>query len=200
VIPPETPPPVAPPAADPPPAPDRNPDKAARVVRVRKRGNRLAPPADPIEAARPLPGLPSSVMVVERRAAQSAPPPPPAARAIPPPAPTTVDLDKATVSVSAVSTTSGIPGSNIRAAVSRLPLARCYREALRTRGSPAPGTAILQLRIDGSGYVASAQLQDAQFLPAMRGCIEQAARALRVRDVDTGEASAVVTLRFESVP
>jgi hypothetical protein len=104
------------------------------------------------------------------------------------------------VSVTAVATASGIPGSNVRAAVSRLPLARCYREALRTRGSPAPGTATLQLKIDASGYVTSAVLQDAQFLPAMRGCVEQAARSVRVRDVDTGEASAAVTLSFVSVP
>jgi serine/threonine protein kinase len=118
----------------------------------------------------------------------------------PPPRPATVDLDSAGVSVGAVSTASGIPGSNVRAAVNRLPLARCYRDALRGRGAPAPGTANLLLKMDASGYVTSAVLEGADFLPAMRGCIEQAARSLRVRDVDTGEASATVTLSFVSRP
>jgi outer membrane biosynthesis protein TonB len=147
--------------------------------------------------------LPASVMLVDHpAAADPAPVPPPVTSrpAAPPSRPTTVDLERATVSVSAVATSSGIPGSNIRAAINRLPLVRCYREALRARGSPAPGTATLELKLDASGYVSSARLQDAQFLPALRGCVEQAARGLRVRDVDTGEASAAVTLSFVSVP
>jgi hypothetical protein len=34
----------------------------------------------------------------------------------------------------------------------------------------------------------------------MKGCIEQAARVVRVKDVDTGEATADVTLSFVSAP
>jgi hypothetical protein len=124
--------------------------------------------------------------------------PPPRAPA--PPPPTTVDLERAQVSVTAVSTTSGIPGSNVRTAVARAPLLRCYREALRSRGTPASGTATLELKMDPSGYVTSAVLQGGGFLPGMRGCVEQAARVLRVKDVDTGEASATVTVTFSSSP
>jgi serine/threonine protein kinase len=119
----------------------------------------------------------------------------------PPSAP--LDLDRAGVAVTAVATTSGIPGSNIRAAMSRVPFLRCYRDGLRAHGARAAGTANLRLDIDVSGYVTSATLQDAPFLPAMpamKGCIETAARAARIRDVDTGDATAVVTLTFVAPP
>jgi hypothetical protein len=192
--------PAPPAAAAPPPAADRPRAKGTRTVRGHS--SKRAPVAAGTDE--PLPPSPATVVEVERQAAPAAPvpvaapspaPPPP-----PPPRPTTVDVEHASVSVASVSITSGIPGANVRAAVARLPLARCYREALRDRGSPAPGTATLQLSIDASGYVTSAVLRDAQFLPALRGCIEQAARSLRVRDVDTGEATATVTLSFVSTP
>jgi serine/threonine protein kinase len=116
-----------------------------------------------------------------------------------PPAPA-LNLDHAGVAVTGVTTTSAIPGSSIRAALSRAPFLHCYRDALRVRGSAAAGTADLHLRIDVMGYVTAAVLQDAQFLPSMKGCIEQAARAVRVKDVDTGDATAVVTLTFLVAP
>ena len=116
-----------------------------------------------------------------------------------------VDIGRATVSVTGVATASGIPGSNIRAAVSRIPILGCYRDGLRVLGAPAPGTATLRLHIDVAGYVTDATLQDSgfapgRFPPGMKGCIEQAARAVRVKDVDTGEATADVTLTFVSGP
>jgi hypothetical protein len=110
------------------------------------------------------------------------------------------DVDRARVSITGVNTSSGIPGSNIRAAMNRLPLARCYRDALHAAGAPASGTATLHLKMDVSGYVTAADLADAGFLPGVRGCIEQAARSMRIKDVDTGEASAVVTLSFACAP
>jgi hypothetical protein len=102
----------------------------------------------------------------------------------------------ATVSITGVSTTNAIPAASIRAALARVPLLRCYRDALRARGAAAAGTATLSLHIDATGYVTGASLRDAQFLPSMKSCIEQAARVVRVRDVDTGEGTADVTLSF----
>ena len=111
-----------------------------------------------------------------------------------------VDIDRASVSIAAVTTTSAVPGSNVRAAISRAPVLACYRSALRDRGTGASGRATLHLNLDSAGYVTAAALLNAQFLPAMAGCVERAARGVKIKDVDTGEASADVTLTFVSVP
>jgi hypothetical protein len=94
-----------------------------------------------------------------------------------------------------VTSTSAIPGSNIRAALARVPLRHCYQESLRGLRAAATTTATLQLRIDVSGYVTRATLEG-ELPAATKACIEKAARAARVRDVDTGEATAAITLRF----
>ena len=119
--------------------------------------------------------------------------PPPA----PPPPP---DLNRASVSIAAISSTSAIPSSNIRAALSRAPMVHCYREALRAAGRSAGGTAVLHMKIDIAGYVTSAELEGAQFLPGVKACVEKAARVARVKDVDTGEATADITLNFTCTP
>jgi hypothetical protein len=103
------------------------------------------------------------------------------------------------VSISGVTTTSAIPGSNVRAAFGRAPLARCYRDALRG-GAATSGTATLHLRIDATGYVTGASLRGDGVTPALAGCIEKAATAIRIKDVDTGDATADVTLRFVATP
>jgi hypothetical protein len=77
---------------------------------------------------------------------------------------------------------------------------RCYRDALQASGAAAGGTARLHLEIDVTGHVVAADLQDAQFLPSMKGCLELAAKLIRVKDVDTGGATAVATLSFSYLP
>jgi serine/threonine protein kinase len=114
------------------------------------------------------------------------------------PIPARVDIDSARVSITGIVTTSAIVGSNVRAAMNRIPVLRCYREALRDRGTVAAGTATLHLNIDSAGYVTAATLLDAKFLPGIKACIERVARAAKIKDVDTGEATADVTLNFVS--
>jgi len=87
----------------------------------------------------------------------------------------------------------------VRSALGRLPLVRCYRDALRA-GGLASGTATLHLRIDGGGYVTGAALQGAGITPALKGCLEKAATGVRIKDVDTGEATADVTVSFVAAP
>jgi eukaryotic-like serine/threonine-protein kinase len=123
------------------------------------------------------------------------------AAASPPPVPAApLDLSRASVSITAISSTSAIPGSNIRAALSRAPLLHCYRDALRAAGAAASGTAILHMKIDIVGYVTATELQGAHFLPGVKACVEKATRGARVKDVDTGEASADITLSFACTP
>jgi serine/threonine-protein kinase len=118
----------------------------------------------------------------------------------PPVAPAPLDLGHASVSIASITSTSAIPSSNIRAALSRSPLVRCYREALHAAGAAATGTAVLHLKIDIAGYVTSTELEGAQFLPGVKSCVERSTRGVRVKDVDTGEATADVTLTFACPP
>jgi serine/threonine protein kinase len=118
----------------------------------------------------------------------------------PPVAPAPPDLGHASVSITAITSTSAIPSANIRAALSRSPLVRCYREALHAAGAAATGTAVLHLKIDIAGYVTSTELEGAQFLPGVKPCVEKATRGVRVKDVDTGDATADVTLTFACPP
>ena len=118
----------------------------------------------------------------------------------PPIAPAPLDLGHASVSIASITSTSAIAGANIRAALSRSPLVRCYREALHGAGAAATGTAVLHLKIDIAGYVTSTELEGAQFLPGVKSCVEKATRGVRVKDVDTGEATADVTLTFACPP
>jgi serine/threonine-protein kinase len=137
-------------------------------------------------------GHPTGSDLVTTKSALAAPPP--ASPAAP------LDASRARVSITGISSTSAIPGSNIRAALSRAPLERCYRDALHAAGAAASGTAVLHLKIDIAGYVTGTVLEGAQFLPGVKACVEKAARGARIRDVDTGEANADVTLNFASAP
>ncbi len=114
--------------------------------------------------------------------------------------PAPLDLGHAAVSIASITSTSAIPSSNIRAALSRAPLVRCYRDALHATGVAATGTAVLHLKIDIAGYVTSTDLEGAQFLPGVKPCVEKATRGARVKDVDTGEATADITLTFACPP
>jgi hypothetical protein len=150
--------------------------------------------------ARDRPPSPAAAQAIAPAPATSAllPPAPPPPAPAPPPAPR-VDIERATASITGITAQSGIPAANIRAALGRLPLVRCYRDALRG-GAVGSGTATLRLRIDSGGYVTGAALAGAAVTPALKACIEKAATALRVKDVDTGDATADVALSFVATP
>jgi hypothetical protein len=48
--------------------------------------------------------------------------------------------------------------------------------------------------------VTAAALQGGGITPMLKGCIEKAATAIRIKDVDTGDATADVTLSFVAAP
>jgi len=102
------------------------------------------------------------------------------------------------VSVLEVTTSSAISVAKIRAGVRVSPLQSCYQEALRVKGTPASGVASLHIRIDVNGAVRTANLKGGEFLPAMKPCLEQAIRAARVKDIDTGDAAATIVMRFQA--
>jgi hypothetical protein len=168
---------------------------------TRRPAKRRAIPAAALPAPGPL-SAPARTSVsvappTSAPAALSVTSPPPAPRQQP--SAPRVDVEHATASITGITTTSAIPGSAIRAALARVPLVRCYREALRA-GGLASATATLRLRIDSGGYVTGAALQGAGVTPALKGCLEKGATALRIKDVDTGDATADVTLGFVAAP
>ncbi|MBK7400956.1 MAG: serine/threonine protein kinase [Myxococcales bacterium] len=112
----------------------------------------------------------------------------------PPPEP--LVLDAAKVSFGSASATNGLSGSNVKASLNLAGITRCYKDALKAKGSPVGGTATLSMAIDDTGHVTSASLGGAGFLPAMKGCVEGIARSAKVKGVDTGDATATVSLTF----
>ena len=181
------------------------PPPAERPARTRQTRERALVRATRLEAkaAAPVPAPVSAPVAAATPAPAPTPAQPPVATPPPvaavAPTPQRIDIERATASITAVTTTSAIPGSNIRAALARAPLVRCYREALHA-GGLASATATLRLRIDIGGYVTGATLLGAGIPPALKACVEKAATALRVKDVDTGDATADVALSFIAAP
>jgi hypothetical protein len=148
----------------------------------------IAPPASPVASAPP---APSPVLVrndpwlnpVSRpESAASAP----------------FDVGRASVSFANVVTSAGISGAKVKVSLSHAPLAACYQRALRLRPLEAPLEAELRLAIDFGGRVVNASLSKDGNLSGLRGCIESAVRGVQIRDVDTGDGTATVQLRFSS--
>jgi tRNA A-37 threonylcarbamoyl transferase component Bud32 len=179
------------------------PEKRRRVASIRRTRRAQAdqpeaPAVAPVEPPPP-PPEPAPVAVPSASLAQVTPP---QAASPPPPAPAPAhknwDVSRATVSVLEVTTSSAISVAKIRAGVRVSPLQSCYQEALRVKGTPASGVASLHIRIDVNGAVRTANLKGGEFLPAMKPCLEQAIRAARVKDIDTGDAAATIVMRFQA--
>ena len=107
-----------------------------------------------------------------------------------------VDLTRASVAITGLTTGSGISGAKMRSTVAHLPLTACYRMALRDRVSAPSLSAVLRLGIDINGRVITAQLSNEGDFAGLRLCIESAAIGAQVRDVDTGDGFAEINLVF----
>jgi serine/threonine protein kinase len=87
--------------------------------------------------------------------------------------------------------------AGVRSALNMGAISGCYRSALRSGGAPAIAlTADMELVTSTTGGVTSATLRAPELGSEVRRCIEQVARRGRVRDTDTGEAQANITLAF----
>jgi serine/threonine-protein kinase len=132
----------------------------------------------------------------------AAPAPPTTGGASPAPAPaapkptvSSAEIAAARVLVAGVSTTGGLPASSVRTALKRVAFTSCYQGALKGATSIPGGTAQVVLSISDSGYVKSTSVSIG-FLPGATNCVKARAGSIRVANVDTGEATATVTLQF----
>jgi serine/threonine protein kinase len=126
------------------------------------------------------------------RPAAAAPPPPPSPRSAPA-APAT-----ASVAVGPIAARAAVSKASVRGALNMDAITTCYRGALRSGAAPAaPLSAQLELTTNMLGGIKSATLRTPALAESTRNCIEQVARRGRVREVDTGEAQASITLLFQ---
>jgi serine/threonine protein kinase len=127
------------------------------------------------------------------------PAPPSAATVAPEPsAAKTLDFGNARVVIGATQGHAGVSRASIRGALNQGALDRCYRDALRAGGlADGPIDAELSINTNMSGQIVKAAVQGGQLTKALRECIAQVARSSRVREVDTGEAQADVSLTFQ---
>jgi serine/threonine-protein kinase len=130
-----------------------------------------------------------------------APPPAAAARrtaAAPAPRPAPADPATASVAVGPIAARAAVSKASVRGALNLDAITTCYRGALRSGAAPAaPLSAQLELTTNMLGGIKSATLRTPALAESTRNCIEQVARRGRVREVDTGEAQASITLLFQ---
>jgi serine/threonine protein kinase len=87
--------------------------------------------------------------------------------------------------------------AGVRSALNMGAISGCYRSALRSGDAPATAvTADMELLTSTTGGVTSATLRAPELGTELRRCIEQVARRGRVRDTDTGEVQASISLAF----
>jgi hypothetical protein len=85
--------------------------------------------------------------------------------------------------------------SSVESGLRHIDFTSCYRAALGQFKSPIAGTGTLEIEMDEERML-RATLTGGDFPSSMRQCISSKAMAARIPNVDTGSASAKVTLRF----
>jgi len=104
----------------------------------------------------------------------------------------------ATVTIGPIAARAAVSKASVRGALNLDALTSCYRDALRSGAAPATAlSAQLDLTTNLAGGIASATFKGTGFSDSARQCIEQVARRGRVREVDTGQAQASITLFFQ---
>jgi serine/threonine protein kinase len=164
-------------------APTNEPETAATL-----------PASVTLSSSQPTAAEPPPALVVPAVALRLAPPPPAAAGQAP-----HIDPAHASVSIGTpVSHHAAVSKASLRSAINQSALTRCYQDALRSGAAPAQTVdARLDISTGTGGRVVSASLDSSLLSRPLRQCIEQVARAGRVREADTGEAQASVTLTFQ---
>jgi serine/threonine-protein kinase len=109
------------------------------------------------------------------------------------------DLARAHVEVSAVTTVAGATSSSVARTISEASsqFTSCYRSELPALKAPLDGSGRLHIETDGAGVVTDARLTG-PVDGAIARCVAAAVRGRRIPNVDTGNASADITLKFRA--
>jgi hypothetical protein len=101
------------------------------------------------------------------------------------------------VSITKIASRSGVSKSSVRGALNLTAITDCYRSAIRYGGiSGSRVVGELELATSQSGSVTEASLNAPGLPTPLRHCVEQIVRRGRVREADTGNAQATITLAF----
>jgi len=146
-------------------------------------------PAPPVPGVRPLASTPTAVIARQ----PIAPLPAPAAQ--PDPAGLAA---RARVSIADAFTRAAVSKSSILNAINQDGITQCYQSGLRNGVGPTrPISARLDFSTNLSGRIVFASLHGSELPKQLRECIEHVTRQGRLREADTGEAQASVTLTFQ---
>jgi serine/threonine protein kinase len=109
------------------------------------------------------------------------------------------DPDHAFVEIGLINV-QGAREAAVRGALRSVGLARCYRMALRARGARVTGAATVNLSFDNTGFVRSAIVTGADFLPGLTRCLQATSTAASIPNahVEPGGATAEVLLSFKA--
>jgi serine/threonine-protein kinase len=118
---------------------------------------------------------------------------PPTATTAPPPA-VIVDPSRGNVDIGRI-VPDRINARDVESGLRHIDFTSCYRTALGQFKSPIAGTGTLEIEMDEE-RVLRATLTGGDFPSSMRQCVSSKAMTARISNVDTGSASAKVTLRF----
>jgi hypothetical protein len=159
------------------------------------------PPSPPLPAPLPATGAPVSALAPAALPAPvSAPAPLPAPLPAPGPTPAPAfDLSLARVDVGSAGNTVGVTSASVSRTVAEASgaMTACYRAALPRLSGVIEGRGALHVETDGDGVVTEGRLQwgaDA----ALARCFSRAVLGRRIANVDTGNASADVSLTFRA--
>jgi len=104
----------------------------------------------------------------------------------------------AQVSITRIASRSGVSKSSVRSALNLTAITDCYRSALESGGvSTQRVNGELELSTSQSGSVTEASLNAPELPSPVRHCVEQIVRRGRVREADTGNAQATISLLFQ---
>jgi eukaryotic-like serine/threonine-protein kinase len=148
--------------------------------------------SDPAPSAAPPPVATTVAPTPTPTASVAVVPPPPT------PAPPSFDVSTARVALAGVGNVEGVLKSAVSSALGRTTgsMTACYRAELANATSPESGRGSLHVETDDSGVVTSATAR-VPFSGSVARCVERAVIGVRFAGVDTGSASADVSLSFE---
>jgi hypothetical protein len=150
----------------------------------------LDPPPSPAAAAPAI--APSPAVDVPTPVPAPAPAPAPVAPSVP-----TSDPARASVAIGSAQNAIGATAISVTRAIAPAAarLTACYKSALPGLGSSFEGTDTLHIETDGAGMITGARLSG-PVRGTIAACIAGAVQGRRVANVDTGMASADVSLSF----
>ena len=156
------------------------------IARVATKASVDVPPPEPTVTAEP----PATATATVTATMSVAPTAPPTTTAIP----VVIDPSRGRVDVAKI-VPDAINASSVESGLRHVDFTPCYRTAPGQSKTPIAGNGTLEIEMDEERML-RANLTGGDFPASMRQCVSKIAMTMRIPNVDTGSASAKITLRF----